>query len=169
LIDSASPPRFRLLEAPRKPLTFLLVTRAILQIEATRRQLAAGSRDKAGEERLRARTSSHVVLGDRDAERREPGLDDPARGFAPEKLPGYAEEVGLDVAAFQKCLSSGKHAPGIREDMRTAQNLGITGTPAYLLGRRIPGGDKIQVLEIVKGVPKYEALEEKINALLTAK
>jgi protein-disulfide isomerase len=89
--------------------------------------------------------------------------------LSPEKLPGYAEEAGLDVAAFQKCLSSGKHGPGIREDMRTAQNLGITGTPAYLLGRRIPGGDKIQVLEIVKGVPTYEALEEKINALLTAK
>jgi protein-disulfide isomerase len=89
--------------------------------------------------------------------------------LSPEKLPGYAAALELDVAAFQKCLSGGKHAPGIREDMRTAQNLGITGTPAYLLGRRIPGGDKIQVLEIVKGVPKYEALEEKINALLTAK
>jgi protein-disulfide isomerase len=91
------------------------------------------------------------------------------KALAPERLPGHAEELGLDVAAFQKCLSSGKHAGGIREDMRTAQNLGITGTPAYLLGRRLPGGDKVEVLDMVKGLPPYEVLEKKILALLGSK
>lgn len=90
------------------------------------------------------------------------------QALAPDKLPGYAEELGLDVAAFQKCLSSGKHAPGIREDMRVAQSLDITGTPAYLLGRRVPGGDKVEILEIVKGVPPYEELEKLIQGLLTS-
>jgi predicted DsbA family dithiol-disulfide isomerase len=88
--------------------------------------------------------------------------------LSPEKLPGYAEELGLDVAAFQKCLSSGKHAPGIREDMRTAQTLGIGSTPMYLLGRRISGGDKVQILDSIKGAQKYEVFEEKINALLAS-
>jgi protein-disulfide isomerase len=88
--------------------------------------------------------------------------------LAPDKLPGYAEEIGLDVPAFQKCLSGGKQAGGIREDMRVANNiLGITGTPAYLLGSRLPDGDKVQILEIVKGAVPYEVLEEKINALLS--
>jgi protein-disulfide isomerase len=91
------------------------------------------------------------------------------QALAPDQLPGYAQELGLDVAAFQKCLSSGRHAGAIRADMRTAQMLGITGTPAYLLGRRLPGGDKVEVLDVVKGLPPYEALKEKINALLTAK
>lgn len=90
-------------------------------------------------------------------------------GLSPEKLPGYAEELGLDMAAFQKCLSSGKKAPGIREDMRVAQNLGISSTPRYLLGRRIPGGDKVQILDIIEGAKKYEVFEEKINALLPSK
>jgi len=89
--------------------------------------------------------------------------------LAPEQLSGYAGELGLDVAAFQKCLSSGKQAPGIREDMRVAKNLGITGTPAYLLGRRLPGGDKVQILDMAKGLPPYEVLEQKINALLALK
>lgn len=89
------------------------------------------------------------------------------RALAPEQLAGYAGELGLDVAAFQKCLSGGKKAPGIREDMRVAQNLGITGTPAYLLGHRLPGGDKVQILDMIKGLPTYEDLEKKINALLT--
>lgn len=88
--------------------------------------------------------------------------------LSPERLPGYAEELGLDVAAFQKCLSDGKHAPGIREDMRVAQNLGIGSTPMYLLGRRISGGDKVQILDFIKGAQKYEVFAERINALLTS-
>ncbi len=91
------------------------------------------------------------------------------RALAPERLAGYAGELGLDIAAFQKCLSSGRQAAGIREDVRTAQTLGLTGTPAYLLGRRLPGGDKVQILDMIKGLPPYEVLEGKINALLTAK
>jgi protein-disulfide isomerase len=94
-------------------------------------------------------------------------LFDNQGALAPEKLPGYAEELGLDVAAFQQCLSSGKPAAGIREDMRiAAQMLGITGTPAYVLGRRVPGSDKVQVLEVVKGLPTFEGLETKLNAML---
>ena len=88
--------------------------------------------------------------------------------LAPEQLSGYAGELGLDVAAFQKCLSGGKKAPGIREDMRVAQNLGIGSTPMYLLGRRISGGDKVQILDSIKGAQTYEVFEEKINALLTS-
>ena len=90
------------------------------------------------------------------------------QALAPDRLPGYAEELGLDVAAFQKCLSSGRHAAEIREDVRAAQILGITGTPAYVLGRRLAGSDKVQVLDIVKGLPPYEELEKKLNVLLAS-
>lgn len=89
------------------------------------------------------------------------------QALAPGQLPGFAEELGLDVAVFQKCLSSGRHGAGIREDMRTARALGITGTPAYVLGRRLPGGDKVQVVEVVKGFKPYEEIEKKLNALLS--
>jgi protein-disulfide isomerase len=90
------------------------------------------------------------------------------QALAPDRLPGYAEELGLDVTAFQKCLSGGKQGAGIREDMRTLTILGVNSTPSYLLGRRLPDSDKVEILEIVKGVP-YEELESKLNALLTAK
>lgn len=73
------------------------------------------------------------------------------RDLAPEKLPGHARQVGLDVDAFQKCLDGGRHSGEIRKDMRTAGNLGIAGTPAYLIGRRLPGGDKVEILETIKG------------------
>lgn len=91
------------------------------------------------------------------------------RTLAPDRLPGFAAEVGLDAAAFQQCLSGGKKAGGIREDMRTAQTLGINSTPAYVIGRRLPGGDKVEVLEIIAGVPPYEEMEKRLNGLLAAK
>lgn len=90
------------------------------------------------------------------------------QALGPDQLPGYAEEIGLDVAAFRKCLDSGRQAGGIREDMRVAQILGFTGTPAFALGRRLPGSDKVQVLESFQGLPPYEVLENKINALLAS-
>jgi len=91
------------------------------------------------------------------------------QALAPDQLSGHAQELGLDMAAFQKCLSSGRHGADIRQDIRIAQTLGITGTPAYLLGRRIPGGNDIEVLEIVKGVKPYPEMEAKLNALLASK
>lgn len=89
--------------------------------------------------------------------------------LAPEQLSGYAQTIELDLPAFQKCLSSRRHEGDIRSSIRLANSLGINGTPAYVLARRIPGGDKVQVLDIVHGVRPYEELEKKINDLLASK
>lgn len=91
------------------------------------------------------------------------------QALAPDRLPGYAEKLGLDVAAFQKCLSEGQPAGEIRREMRVAEELGIAATPIYLLGRRVPGSDKIQVMETVRGVRPYEELERKLSHLLDVK
>lgn len=96
-------------------------------------------------------------------------LFDHQRALSPEQLPGYAGELGLDATAFQACLSSGKHAPGIRQHIRIANSLGLRGTPDFVLARRIPGGDKVEVLDVVTGVPPSEELENRINALLVSK
>jgi len=86
------------------------------------------------------------------------------RALAEDRLPGYAEKLGLDVPAFQKCLSGGRHEGEIRDNIRLAHSLGISGTPTYVLARRIKG-DKVQVLDIVHGMLPYDELEKKINAL----
>lgn len=91
------------------------------------------------------------------------------KALAPEQLPTHAKEVGLDVAVFEQCLSSGQHAAAVREDMKIAESLRIGGTPAYLLGRRIPGGDQVEILYSIKGLPPYEFIENKINEQLAAK
>lgn len=91
------------------------------------------------------------------------------QALAPAQLPGYAEKLGLDVAAFRKCLSDGQPAQEIRREMRLAEELGIAATPIYLLGRRAPGSDRVEIVETIRGVRPYEELEAKLNHLLDAK
>lgn len=88
--------------------------------------------------------------------------------LAPDRLPEYAGKLGLDVPAFQKCLSSGRHEGEIRDSARLAHSLGISGTPAYVLARRVKG-DKVEVVDILHGLQPYEELEKKINALPASK
>ena len=45
----------------------------------------------------------------------------------------HAQAVGLDVASFEGCLSSGKFAADIRNGLTMAQGAGITGTPEFFL------------------------------------
>jgi len=82
------------------------------------------------------------------------------------QLRGYAEKVGVDLAVFDKCVAGRKHDGAIREDMRLAQSLGIFGTPAYLLGRRVAGSDQVEIVQVMDGLPPYEELERGLDALI---
>ena len=88
--------------------------------------------------------------------------------LAPERLPAHARQLGLDAAAFEKCLSGGRHGAAVRQDMKEVQALGITVTPAYLIGRRVSGG-KVEILHSIGGLPPYDYLEKKLDELLAAK
>jgi len=48
-------------------------------------------------------------------------------------LKGYAKNLGLDTAAFDSCLDSGKHANTIRSDMAAGEAAGVNGTPAFFV------------------------------------
>ncbi|HEY0557895.1 MAG TPA: thioredoxin domain-containing protein, partial [Thermoanaerobaculia bacterium] len=91
------------------------------------------------------------------------------RALGPDQIPGYAEELGLDMPAFQKCLAGGRHDGEIRNNVRIANSLDIAGTPAYVIARRVPGGDKVQIVEVVHGYQPYEAIAKKLDAFLPAK
>jgi len=51
----------------------------------------------------------------------------------PPDLRARADSLGLDVNQFQTCLNS-KSADSIEASARAAEGLGITGTPAFLVG-----------------------------------
>jgi protein-disulfide isomerase len=63
----------------------------------------------------------------------------------PADLKFYAKTVGLDVQAFEQCLSGGKFKTAVQKDVDEAMALGITGTPAFFInGRELSGAQPIE-------------------------
>jgi protein-disulfide isomerase len=52
----------------------------------------------------------------------------------------YAEQLELDMTAFNECLDSGKHTVAVRQDMSEGQAVGVTGTPAFFINGRFLNG-----------------------------
>jgi protein-disulfide isomerase len=48
-----------------------------------------------------------------------------------------AGEIGMDVAAFETCTSSGKYKGSIQASLQEGARLGITGTPTFFVNGRI--------------------------------
>jgi protein-disulfide isomerase len=77
------------------------------------------------------------------------------------RLIEYAKALKLDVPAFRSCLESGKHKPGIQNDMQVAASLQINGTPSFLVGKAIC--EDVSGTIIV-GAQPFSAFEEVLKA-----
>ncbi|HZI51594.1 MAG TPA: thioredoxin domain-containing protein [Terriglobia bacterium] len=51
-----------------------------------------------------------------------------------------AQTLGLNSAAFNTCLDSGKHAATIQKDRDEARKIGVSGTPTVFINGRLLGG-----------------------------
>ena len=80
-------------------------------------------------------------------------------------LTQHAQALGLDKAAFEQCLESGKHADAIRKDLAEAQRLQVTGTPTFFIGVVGPNDSEMKATKLV-GAQPYSALKAAIDRLL---
>ncbi len=78
----------------------------------------------------------------------------------------HAEAIGLDVTAFDACVASDKHDAAIRRDIAEVQKLGITGTPAFLIGRTDPKSSKLTIAAAVRGARPFADFKTEIDKLL---
>ncbi len=78
----------------------------------------------------------------------------------------HAEAIGLDVAKFEQCLASGKFDEEIRRDMGEARKVGVTGTPAFMVGRTEPNSSKLKVLAVLKGAKAFGDFKTELDRLL---
>jgi len=66
------------------------------------------------------------------------------------ELKAHAKAVGLDQAAFDQCLDSGKHAAIVKEDLELGTEMGVQSTPTlYINGRQVTGAQPIGVFEAI--------------------
>lgn len=63
-------------------------------------------------------------------------------GLLASQLPTIAEQVGLNVTKFQKCLDSGKYATKVQQGVTAATTAGAQGTPYSVI---VAGDQKIPV------------------------
>jgi protein-disulfide isomerase len=64
---------------------------------------------------------------------------------ASEDLRRYAQQVGLNVAKFEQCVSSGVHKAAVQRDIDEGGRLGVTGTPAFFInGRPLEGAQPLE-------------------------
>jgi protein-disulfide isomerase len=61
-------------------------------------------------------------------------------GLSRAALDGYAREIGLDVAAFDRALDGEAHKAEIEDDVRAADAAQINGTPAFVVGGYLVSG-----------------------------
>ena len=79
-------------------------------------------------------------------------------GYTEENLTALAEEAGLDVARFEKDLAEARYEEVVQESFRRGQNLGISGTPTFVVnGRTIVGLQPLGVFEDVIEDARREA------------
>lgn len=56
------------------------------------------------------------------------------------KFAGYAEDLGLDMDAFEACLQSGEFAIAVDEDAQLAEQWGVRSTPSFLINGQLVVG-----------------------------
>ena len=73
-------------------------------------------------------------------------------GVPLDQLPVIAEDLGLKVTTFQKCLDGGKFKAQVDKDVAEAQKVGASGTPTWFLGKTTPS-DSIEGTILVGAQP----------------
>ncbi len=77
--------------------------------------------------------------------------------LTPDKLNGYATEIGLDGQKFSECLAQKPHAAAIDKDIEDGQKVGVSGTPAFFINGRM-----------LSGAQPFEKFKELIDEELAA-
>ena len=85
------------------------------------------------------------------------------RRLAVEDLKNHADAVGLDQRRFSDCLDGGKFADSVRKDVVAALELGVGGTPTFVLGREDSGNVSGKVL---RGALPLGAFKTEIERLI---
>ena len=79
-------------------------------------------------------------------------------GFSEERLIELAREAGLDVGGFEEDLASGRFERAVAEDFQEGQEMGVTGTPTFIInGRVVAGLQPVEVYEEAIERAKAEA------------
>ena len=82
-------------------------------------------------------------------------------------LTKHAQALGLNVAAFDSCLDSGKVTARVRKDISEAMSIQATGTPTFFIGLTDDKNPQIKGTRLIGALP-YQNFKDQIDRLLAA-
>ena len=86
-----------------------------------------------------------------------------------EPLSDHAAAIGLDVDAFNQCMTTRKYEAEVRKDMALARKAGATGTPAFIIARTDPDDPtKVTGISFMKGAQPFNAFKQQIDKALAS-
>jgi protein-disulfide isomerase len=89
------------------------------------------------------------------------------RGLTPVGLRSSADMVGLDLAAFDRCIASDAPKAKVRQDLNDAVTFGATATPTFFLAVEEKGG-KVRALQKIVGAKPFSVFKDALDTLLSS-
>jgi protein-disulfide isomerase len=86
-----------------------------------------------------------------------------------DELTTLAQGTGLDISAFRACLEKGTHRDAVRQSVARIQQLGVSGTPMFFIGRTPAGAETFKVQKTVQGAHPFPAFKNAIEEVLAEK
>jgi protein-disulfide isomerase len=84
-----------------------------------------------------------------------------------ENLESYAESINLDIPQFRNCMDTDKHAETVRRDMAQAKELGINGTPSFVLAATDPEDpSRVRGIQLLRGAQPFPNFKQVLDRAL---
>ena len=91
-------------------------------------------------------------------------FESPAR--TEEQIVALGSAAGLDANALKSCLASGKYREPVRQSVQKMLQLGVTGTPMFLVGKTPAANQPFKALSTINGAQPFPAFKAAIDAAL---
>jgi protein-disulfide isomerase len=85
--------------------------------------------------------------------------------FTPRRLQAIAQNVGLDMNAFNSCFSNAKYENQANQDLQDAVTAGLNGTPFFVISYTVNGQTKTDTID---GAQSFSIFQQKLDAALAA-
>jgi len=92
-------------------------------------------------------------------------LGEDAGSFTNRRLQGIAQNIGLDMNAFNSCYNSQKYLDQVNQDFKDAQTSGIQGTPWFVLTYTVNGQTQTSSID---GAQPFSVFQQDIDKALAA-
>ncbi len=85
--------------------------------------------------------------------------------FTNKRLQAIAQNVGLDMTAFNECYSGGKYLDQVNQDFQDAKTAGIQGTPYFVVSYTVNGQPQTATID---GAQPFSVFQQTIDKALAA-